>query len=66
MNLLLEHGLLAVVAALLLAPLGLPIPEEVSLMAAGAYARAGHAPLELALLAGYSGILAAWAQTPPG
>ena len=57
MELLLEHGLLAVLAALLLAPLGLPVPEEVSLMAAGAYARAGHAPLELALLTGYSGVV---------
>lgn len=57
MDLLLENGLLAVLAALLLAPLGLPIPEEVSLMAAGAYARSGRAPLELALLVGYAGVV---------
>jgi membrane protein DedA with SNARE-associated domain len=57
LDLLLEHGLLAVLAALLLAPLGLPIPEEISLMAAGAYARSGRAPLELALLVGYTGIV---------
>jgi membrane protein DedA with SNARE-associated domain len=54
---LLEYGLFAVLAALLLAPLGLPIPEEVSLMAAGAYARSGRASLELALFVGYSGIV---------
>jgi len=57
LDLLLEYGLIAVLIALLLAPLGLPIPEEVSLMAAGAYARSGRAPLELALLVGYSGIV---------
>ncbi len=57
METLLEHGLLAVFAALILAPLGLPIPEEVSLLAAGAYARAGLAPLELALAVGYSGVV---------
>ncbi len=57
MEFLLDNGLLAIFAALILAPLGLPVPEEASLLAAGAYARAGLAPLELALAVGYAGVV---------
>lgn len=54
---LLEHGLLAVLVALLLTPFGLPIPEDVSLVAAGVLARTGHAQLYEAWIVGYFGVL---------
>lgn len=59
MDTLLQHGLVAVFLAILLTPFGLPVPEEVSLLAAGALVRGGHAEPHLALLAGYAGILCA-------
>lgn len=57
MQTLLEYGLLACFVALLLTPFGLPIPEDVSLFAAGALAGAGHTELPLALAVGYAGVL---------
>ena len=57
METLLEYGLLAVLIALLLTPLGLPIPEDVSLLPAGALARTGHGALTTAVLVGFMGVL---------
>ena len=59
METLLQYGLAAVFVALLLTPFGLVIPEEISLLAAGALAKAGHAPYWASLLVGYSGIILA-------
>lgn len=54
---LLEYGLVAVLGALLLAPFGLPIPEDISLLVAGVVARSGHATYGEALLVGYVGVV---------
>jgi membrane protein DedA with SNARE-associated domain len=53
----LEHGLLAVFVALLLAPLGFPIPEDISLLSAGALAWHGHASLPAAWAVGVLGVI---------
>ena len=57
METILEYGLLAVYVALVLTSFGLPIPEDVSLVAAGALARTGHASWIGALAVGYVGVL---------
>jgi len=54
---LLRYGLVAVLVALLLTPLGLPIPEDISLLAAGVLVRAGHGTIPLAILVGFAGVL---------
>jgi membrane protein DedA with SNARE-associated domain len=54
---LLRYGLVAVFIALVLTPLGLPIPEDVSLAAAGVLVAKGHAPYWAAWLVGYFGVL---------
>ena len=54
---LLRFGLVAVFLALILTPLGLPIPEDVSLAAAGVLVANGHAPYWAAWLVGYVGVL---------
>lgn len=54
---LLRFGLVAVFAALILTPFGLPIPEDVSLAAAGVLVANGHAPYWLAWIVGYVGVL---------
>ncbi len=57
MHALLRYGLLAVLVALLLTPLGLPIPEDVSLLAAGVLVRAGHGTIWQAVAVGFLGVL---------
>ena len=57
METLLNYGLVAVLAALLLAPLGLPIPEDISLLVAGVLARTGHTTYAHALIVGYIGVV---------
>ena len=57
MDTLLQYGLVAVLIALLLTPLGLPIPEDISLLAAGALVRTGHGSLAAAVLVGFTGVL---------
>ena len=54
---LLRYGLVAVFAALILTPFGLPIPEDVSLAAAGVLVANGHASFWSAWLVGYLGVL---------
>jgi membrane protein DedA with SNARE-associated domain len=54
---LLEYGLIAVFVALMLTPFGLPIPEDISLLAAGALAHMGHAELHQAIIVGYVGVI---------
>jgi membrane protein DedA with SNARE-associated domain len=54
---LLPYGLAAVFAALILTPFGLPIPEDVSLAAAGVLVANGHAPFWAAWVVGYLGVL---------
>jgi len=54
---LLRFGLVAVFLALILTPFGLPIPEDVSLAAAGVLVANGHAPYWLAWVVGYVGVL---------
>jgi membrane protein DedA with SNARE-associated domain len=53
----LRYGLVAVFLALMLTPFGLPIPEDVSLLAAGILTATGHAALPQALIVGYIGVL---------
>ncbi len=57
MDTLLEYGLIAVFLALILTPFGLPIPEDVSLLAGGALARLGHATFVQVLVVGYIGVI---------
>ena len=57
MESLLRFGLFGVFGALVLAALGLPVPEEVSLVTAGVLARTGYAPLPLSFVVGYIGVL---------
>lgn len=59
METLLEYGLTAVFIALLLAPFGLPIPEDVSLLVAGALIGFGKASWGEALAVAYCGVLIA-------
>jgi membrane protein DedA with SNARE-associated domain len=54
---LLKYGLLAVFVALVLTSFGLPIPEDVSLVAAGALARTGHSSWLSTIFVGYVGVL---------
>jgi len=54
---LLRYGLVAVYVALVLTAVGLPIPEDLSLLVAGALARTGNAALPEAILVGYVGVL---------
>ena len=63
MEILLQYGLLAVFIALLLTPFGLVVPEEISLMAAGALAHSGHNPYWASVIVGYLGIAFADAIT---
>jgi membrane protein DedA with SNARE-associated domain len=53
---LLRYGIVAVFVALMLTPLGLPIPEEVSLLVAGVLAAKSHVTVPLAILVGYVGV----------
>lgn len=57
METILRYGLVAVFLALMLTPFGLPIPEDVSLLAAGILTATGHAALPQALIVGYIGVL---------
>jgi membrane protein DedA with SNARE-associated domain len=52
-----DYGLVAVLVALLLAPFGLPIPEDVTLLSAGALAWNGHAQLWAAYLVCWFGVV---------
>lgn len=52
-----EYGIFAVFAALLLAPFGLPIPEDISLLAAGVLVHHKLTSLPLALALGYLGVV---------
>lgn len=54
---LLSYGLVAVFVALITTSLGLPIPEDVSLAAAGVLVAKGHAPYWAAWIVGYVGVL---------
>jgi membrane protein DedA with SNARE-associated domain len=49
--------MLAVFIALILTPFGLPIPEDVSLLAAGILSATGHASLPEAVVVGYVGVI---------
>ena len=57
METILRYGLAAVFLALMLTPFGLPIPEDVSLLAAGILSATGHAALPHALVVGYIGVV---------
>ncbi|MEC7949118.1 MAG: DedA family protein [Myxococcota bacterium] len=57
MDTILRYGLVAVFLALILTPFGLPIPEDVSLLAAGILSATGHATLPQALVVGYVGVV---------
>ena len=57
METILRYGLAAVFLALMLTPFGLPIPEDVSLLAAGILSATGHATLPHALVVGYAGVV---------
>ena len=57
METILRYGLAAVFLALMLTPFGLPIPEDVSLLAAGILSATGHASLLHALVVGYIGVV---------
>lgn len=57
MDTLVRYGLIAVFVALMLAPFGLPVPEDVSLLAAGILAAKGHGTYVLALVVGYVGVV---------
>jgi membrane protein DedA with SNARE-associated domain len=54
----LRFGMVAVFLALILTPFGLPIPEDISLMAAGILSTTGHATLVEAIVIGYVGVMA--------
>jgi membrane protein DedA with SNARE-associated domain len=53
---LLRYGIVAVFVALMLTPLGLPVPEEISLLVAGVLAANGHVAVPTALLVAYAGV----------
>ena len=57
METILRYGMLAVFIALILTPFGLPIPEDVSLLAAGILSATGHASLPEAVVVGYIGVI---------
>lgn len=57
METILRYGMLAVFIALILTPFGLPIPEDVSLLAAGILSATGHASLPEAVVVGYVGVI---------
>jgi len=59
LDFLLSNGLLAVLAALLLAAFAVPIPEDISLLAAGVLARQGHHTLATAYRVCYVGVIVA-------
>ena len=63
-TLFIQYGVFTGFAALLLAPLGLPIPEEISLLAMGVLVGNGHAGLVTAWIYGFLGVtlgdLIAW------
>ena len=52
-TLFIQYGVFTGFAALLLAPLGLPIPEEISLIAMGVLVGNGHAGLVTAWIYGF-------------
>lgn len=56
MELVLKYGLIAVFLGLILTPLGLPIPEEISILAAGGLAAKGHANLVTAWIVCFIGV----------
>ncbi|MFT5685821.1 MAG: membrane protein DedA with SNARE-associated domain, partial [Myxococcota bacterium] len=56
MDTLLRYGIVAVFVALMLTPLGLPVPEEVSLLVAGVLAANDHVTVPVALLVSYIGV----------
>ncbi len=56
-ELVLRYGLVAVFVALILTPLGLPIPEDVTLLAAGMLTELTDVPVRDALVVGYIGVL---------
>ena len=56
METLLRYGVFACFIALILTPFGLPIPEEVSLLAAGALVGKGHASLPIGWIFGFLGV----------
>ena len=51
-----RYGIVAVFVALMLAPLGLPVPEEISLLVAGVLAANDHVTIPVAMLVGYLGV----------
>ena len=53
---LLEYGILACFFALILTPFGLPIPEEVSLLTAGALVGNGHSNIATGWIFGFLGV----------
>ncbi|MDP6934295.1 MAG: VTT domain-containing protein, partial [Myxococcota bacterium] len=57
METLLENGLIAVFVALLLAPFGLPVPEDISLLVAGVLVHWDKAEVWQALVVGYLGVV---------
>ncbi len=57
MDALLRYGLVAVFVALILTPFGLPLPEDITLLGAGALVHMGHTSLFWALGVGYAGVL---------
>jgi len=52
-----EHGYVAVFVALLLSGFGVPIPEDISLVAGGIIAGLGHADVRIMCLVGLAGVL---------
>lgn len=56
MDTLLRYGIVAVFVALMLTPLGLPVPEEISLLVAGVLAANGHVSVPTAMLVAYVGV----------
>ncbi len=52
-----EHGYVAVFVALLLSGFGVPIPEDISLVAGGVIAGLGHADVRIMCLVGLAGVL---------
>ena len=52
-----DHGYAAVFVALLLSGFGVPIPEDVSLVAGGIIAGLGHADVRIMCLVGLAGVL---------
>lgn len=57
METLLRYGIVAVFVALMLTSLGLPVPEEISLLVAGVLAENNHVTIPLALAVSYIGVI---------